>query len=30
MYSAVYDGVANGYDFNTTNINPTLGIRFKF
>ena len=30
MYSAVHDGLANGYDFNTTNINPTVGLRFKF
>jgi predicted porin len=30
MYSGVRDGVANGYDFNTTNINPTIGLRFKF
>ncbi len=30
MYSGVHDGVANGYTFNTTNINPTIGVRFKF
>ena len=30
MYSAVHDGLANGYDFNTTNITPTVGLRFKF
>jgi predicted porin len=30
MYSGVYDGVASGYDFNTTNINPTVGVRYKF
>ena len=30
MYSAVYDGVANGYAFQRTNINPTIGVRFKF
>jgi predicted porin len=30
MYSGVKNGVANGYDFNTTNINPTVGVRFKF
>jgi predicted porin len=30
MYSGVKNGVANGYDFNTTNINPTIGVRFKF
>ncbi len=30
MYSAVHNGVANGYGFNTTNINPTLGVRYKF
>jgi predicted porin len=30
MYSGVHDGVANGYDFYTTNINPTVGVRYKF
>jgi predicted porin len=30
MYSGVHDGLANGYPYNTTNINPTLGVRFKF
>jgi predicted porin len=30
MYSGVKDGVANGYDLKTTNINPTIGARFKF
>ena len=30
MYSAVHDGFANGYLFQTNNINPTLGLRFKF
>jgi predicted porin len=29
MYSGVHDGVANGY-FYTTNINPTVGARYKF
>jgi hypothetical protein len=29
MYSAVHDGMANGYLY-TTNINPTLGVRYKF
>jgi predicted porin len=29
MYSAVHDGVASGY-LSTTNINPTVGIRYKF
>lgn len=29
MYSAVHDGMANGY-LNTTNINPTIGVRYKF
>jgi predicted porin len=29
MYSAVHDGVASGY-LNTTNINPTVGVRYKF
>jgi predicted porin len=29
MYSAVHDGFASGY-INTTNINPTVGVRFKF
>lgn len=30
LYSGVSNGLANGYAFNTTNINPTIGIRFKF
>ncbi len=30
MYSGVHDGVASGYDFYTTNINPTVGVRYKF
>ncbi len=29
MYSGVHDGVASGY-LNTTNINPTVGVRFRF
>jgi predicted porin len=29
MYSGVHDGVASGY-IETTNINPTVGIRYKF
>jgi predicted porin len=29
MYSGVDDGVASGY-LNTTNINPTVGARYKF
>jgi predicted porin len=29
MYSAVHDGMANGYLY-TTNINPTVGVRYKF
>jgi predicted porin len=29
MYSGVHDGMANGY-FYTTNINPTVGVRYKF
>ena len=30
MYSGNKDGLANGYTFQTTNIDPTIGIRFKF
>jgi len=30
MYSGVYDGVANGYLYQRTNINPTIGVRAKF
>jgi predicted porin len=30
MYSGVHGGLANGYSFQTTNIDPTVGIRFKF
>ena len=29
MYSGVHDGAANGY-LTTTNINPTIGARYKF
>ncbi|HXL96957.1 MAG TPA: hypothetical protein VN925_01180, partial [Steroidobacteraceae bacterium] len=29
MYSAVHDGFANGYLFQTNNINPTIGVRYK-
>jgi predicted porin len=29
MYSGVHDGVASGY-LHSTNINPTVGVRFKF
>ena len=30
MYSGVHDGVASGYAFETTNIDPTIGVRYKF
>jgi len=30
MYSGVHDGMANGYPVYTTNINPTIGVRYKF
>ena len=30
MYSAVHDGLAFGYPYSTTNINPTIGVRYKF
>src|SRR5580698_129765 len=29
MYSGVHDGLASGY-LSTTNINPTIGVRYKF
>ena len=29
MYSGVHDGMASGY-LHTTNINPTIGVRYKF
>jgi predicted porin len=29
MYSGIHDGAASGY-FYTTNINPTVGVRYKF
>jgi predicted porin len=29
MYSGVHDGMANGY-LSTTNVNPTVGVRYKF
>ena len=30
MYSGVQNGLANGYTFQTTNLDPTIGVRFKF
>jgi predicted porin len=30
MYTGVHGGLANGYIFHTTDINPTIGIRFTF
>jgi predicted porin len=30
MYSGAHGGVASGYAFHTTNINPTIGLRYKF
>ncbi len=30
MYSGVRGGAANGYLYERTNINPTIGVRFKF
>jgi predicted porin len=30
MYSDVFNGVANGYEFYRNNLNPTVGVRFKF
>ena len=30
MYSGVKDGLAAGFNFNTTDITTTLGVRFKF
>jgi len=30
MYTAVHDGLANGYAFHTTDITSTVGVRFKF
>jgi predicted porin len=30
MYSGVSDGLASGYLYYTTNINPTFGVRFMF
>ena len=30
MYSGVRDGLAAGYDFSTTDITTTMGVRFKF
>jgi predicted porin len=29
MYSGVHDGMASGYTY-TTNLNPTIGVRYKF
>jgi predicted porin len=30
MYSSVSDGLANGYLYFTTNVNPTIGVRYSF
>lgn len=30
IYSAVYNGVAAGYEYQRNNINPTIGVRFTF
>lgn len=30
MYSGVSNGLANGYLYDTTNINPTIGARYSF
>jgi predicted porin len=30
MYTGVKDGLAAGYDFHTTDITTTMGVRFKF
>jgi predicted porin len=30
LYTGVHDGLANGYIFHTTDINPTVGMRFTF
>ena len=30
MYTGVHGGLANGYIFHTTDINPTIGIRYSF
>lgn len=30
LYSSVHDGAASGYTLNRTNINPTIGVRYKF
>jgi predicted porin len=30
MYTIVYNGQANGYAFSRNDLNPTIGLRFKF
>ncbi len=30
MYTGVYGGLASGYDFSTTDVDPTVGFRFRF
>ena len=30
LYTGVHGGLANGYVFHTTDINPTIGIRYSF
>jgi predicted porin len=30
MYSGVHDGLASGFPYHTTDLNTTMGVRFKF
>lgn len=30
MYTGVQDGLANGYIYSKNNLNPTIGVRFRF
>ena len=30
MYTNVAGGLANGFDFSTNNVDPTVGFRFRF
>jgi len=30
MYTGVYGGLASGFDFSTTDVDPTVGFRFRF
>jgi len=30
MWTQVKDGLASGFDFNTSTVDPTIGVRWRF